>query len=162
MLDSEKAQKIRSFVREKSIKRNVSNGNIAAERLKPASNEITKMSTATKSEIIISRQLPATIATSKLSGPTISNIKSLNFIVKSDSSMVSSLGMEDFYSVTAESNNFQKSFLHSVGNSIAEENDDILPRSPTYLNVRPDSTPLTLTKAVEKNKLVVIKHQQQI
>ena len=157
MLDSEKAQKIRSFVREKSIKRNVSNGNIAAERLKPASH-VTKMSTATKSEIIISRQLPATIATSKLSGPTISNIKSLNFIVKSDSSIVSSL---DFYSVTAESNNFQKSFLHSVGNSIAEENDDILPRSPTYLNVRPDSTPLTLTKAVEKNKLVVIKHQQQ-
>jgi len=147
MLDSEKAQKIRSFVREKSIKRNVSSSSIATERLKPAAN-----STATNSEMIISRQL---------SGPTISNIKSLNSIEKSEFSVVSSLGMEDYCSVT-ENNNFQKSFLHSVGNSIAEENDDILPRSPTYLNVRSDSSPLTLTKAVERNKLVVIKHQQQI
>jgi hypothetical protein len=126
------------------------------------SEEISKTN---DSEVTISRPRRSTIiAIPKLCGPTILNIntKALSSVdEKSEFSEdgISSLaivGTEDYYSVT-ESNNFQKSFLHSVGNSIAEENDDILPRSPTFLNVR--SSPLTLTKAVEMNKLVVIKQQ---
>lgn len=186
MLDSEKARKIRSVVREKSIRRNVSNNSIKTERSKSEcmsediqapnpSNSIGEKSVYRSSsiekilknndyEVIISQQ--TTIAIAKLSGPTISNIKALTSVdEKSEFSGdgVSSLaivGEEDYYSVS-ENSNFQKSFLHSVGNSIAEENDDILPRSPTFLNVRSDSSPLTLKKAVERNKLVVIKHQQQ-
>ena len=163
MLDSEKARKIRSFVREKSIRRsinlNTNTAEIASEDAPVQSSSIL-VQKMNRSQSIISNIISTSATTPKLPGPKISNIKALNSLdEKSEFSGdgVSSLvivGTEDYYSVT-ESTNFQKSFLHSVGNSIAEENDDILPNSPTYLNVR------SYSKATERNKVLVVKHQHQ-
>ena len=190
MIDSDKAKKIRSIVREKSIRKSAQD--LRRESFQPSDtfssveseNSISSAHKSTKSldrthsigeiskmilddlQINLTRQpSDSKLTVSKLSGPTLGNINAKLQIIRESRNEMSnySPALSHIADVNPLSNPIDRnlSFTYSVGNNgrMIEDGNDILPPSPSTLDVRVESLPITISKATDRNKEILDKHQ---